>query len=170
MKRVHVLLCVTAAILGYIQSDERVFAKTQKDVFPKQFLGRWSGEGRSMGMDSKPMMTWESVLGDKFLRLYFRNEMKTAQGKVEIFEGPAYYHSTAEGKFRGSWFDSGGAAHPINAVFEDHTLKAEWGTTETQLGRTNYRLINPDLIEIVDSVRLKDGTWREFSRTLLKRM
>jgi len=141
----------------------------QADDFPNGLLGQWSGEGRSMGMDSKPRMTWERILADKFVHLHFRNEMKNAQGRIEVFEGHAYYKSAGGGRFTGNWFDSGGAAHPINAVFENSSLDSTWGTEQTQLGRTRYRLADSNSVEIIDTVKLKDGTWREFSRTLLRR-
>ena len=163
------LFLITAAMIVLIETGSNAGVRAQSPDFPTALLGQWSGEGKSMGMDSKPRMTWERVLGDKFVRLYFRNEMKNAQGKTEVFEGHAYYKSSGAGKFVGSWFDSGGAAHPISANFENMTLDATWGTEQTQLGRTRYRLVDPNSVEIIDTVRRPDGTWREFSRTLLKR-
>lgn len=164
---IRVLFLVTVALVVQDRNCDGVVA--QESDFPAALLGQWAGEGRSMGMHSRPKMTWERVLGEKFIRLHFRNEIKNAQGKTEIFEGHAYYKSIGAGKFIGSWFDSGGATHPIVAVFENMTLDATWGTEQTQLGRTHYRIVAPDLVEIIDTVRRPDGTWREFSRTMLKR-
>ncbi len=170
MKLARTSLRTMVLVLVFLPFGQSSMATSQTDDFPKHLLGQWSGEGRSMGMDSRPRMSWERVLADKFVHLHFRNEMKNAQGKTEVFEGHAYYKTIGAAKFSGNWFDSGGAAHPIRAVFENNVLTALWGTEETQMGRTIYRIVNDSSVEIVDSVRLNDGTWREFSRTLLKRI
>jgi hypothetical protein len=46
---------------------------------------------------------------------------------------------------------------------------AAWGTAETEVGETTYRLTAPDRTEVVDRVKSKDGTWREFGRCTLSR-
>jgi hypothetical protein len=169
-KIIRTLFLMAAVITVFVQIESNATAVAQSNDFPSALLGQWSGEGKSMGMESKPRMTWERVLGDKFVHLHFRNEMKNPQGKTEVFEGHAYYKSLGSGKFVGNWFDSSGAAHPISAVFENMTLDASWGTDQTQLGRTQYRMVDANRVEVVDTVRRPDGTWREFSRTLLRRL
>ncbi|MEP7270691.1 MAG: hypothetical protein ABI882_04270 [Acidobacteriota bacterium] len=166
MTRTRITICLLL-LITYSQLGNRVHA--QVSDFPSRLLGQWIGEGKTMGMDSRPTMRWERVLANKFVHLHFRNEIKNGQGKVEIFEGHAYYKATGGGNFSANWFDSGGAAHPIQAVFADNALTSKWGTEQTEMGITTYRLVDDNSVEIVDQVRRKDGTWREFSRTLLKR-
>lgn len=135
----------------------------------KVFIGTWQGEGKVMGLESKITMTWEEIWGGKFTKLLFRNEMKTKNGETQIFEGNAYYKNIDLNKYQGNWFDSGGEYHPIDADLIDNSLNSLWGTNETKLGRTIYRLIEKDKMEIVDSIKTKDGTWREFGRSVLNR-
>ena len=133
-----------------------------------RLLGNWRGEGKVMGMESRLQMKWERVLEGKFARLTFRNEMRGKDG-ARLFEGHAYYQAQPDGTYRGQWFDSGGEAHPINGKVEGDALIAEWGTKETKLGRTIYRLLAADAVEVVDSVLAKDGQWREFGRAKFRR-
>ena len=49
------------------------------------------------------------------------------------------------------------------------TLVAKWGTPETEVGETTYRLVSDHEMSVVDRVRQKDGTWREFGRSTLSR-
>jgi len=145
-------------------------SNTPQDDISSKLAGSWAGEGKAFGRPSRPEMKWELTLNGKFIKLNYKNQMKSSKGETQIFEGHGYYKSLGGGKYQGTWFDSQGAQHPIKATFEDNALTANWGTPETEEGRTVYRLTATDEIEVVDSVRKKDGTWQEFSRAKLKRM
>lgn len=134
-----------------------------------KLAGAWKGEGKAFGMSTRPVMIWEPALGGKFMKLTYRNEMMSAKGDVRVFEGHAYYKALGGGKYRATWFDSQGAVHPIEATFDGVTLTSNWGTRETEVGRTTYRLVNAGTIEVVDFVQTKDGTWKEFSRATLRK-
>ena len=160
----HSILCLVLLLL----TGQAVVTQGQNDI--GRLAGSWSGEGKAFGMPSRPEMKWELTLNGKFFKLNYKTEMKSAKGETRIFEGHGYYKSLGDGKYQGTWFDSQGAQHPIKATFEDNALTANWGTPETEEGRTVYRITATDEIEVVDSVRKKDGTWQEFSRAKLKRM
>ena len=66
-------------------------AYPQTDPVFKRLAGSWSGDGNALGMRATLRMTWDWVLGEKFLRLSLRNEMRAANGQVQVFEGHAYY-------------------------------------------------------------------------------
>lgn len=132
----------------------------------QNFIGSWKGEGKVTGLDSKVTMIWEPALGGQFVRLTFHNEMKDKNGKVQMFEGSAYYRPAGGEKFLGYWFDSGGEMHPIDAVFQENALRSTWGTRETKYGRTIYQLVENTKMEVTDSIMLKDGSWREFGRSV----
>ncbi len=136
--------------------------------FHERLLGDWRGTGKVMGAASQLHMQWEMALGGKFVRLTFHNEMTTASGK-QRFEGHAYYQSKSDGHYSGRWFDSSGDAHPINGIIEGDALIANWGTAETKEGRTIYRLLGAGKMEVIDSIRSKDGSWREFGRSTFVR-
>jgi hypothetical protein len=138
------------------------------DPILEKLVGRWTGQGRVMGRESKLTMEWDWVLGRRFVRLSFRNEMTDAEGRRSSFEGHAYYRPTGEGRYQGAWFDSGGETHPIAATSDGRELVASWGTPETKLGRTVYRLTEAG-VDVVDAIRAKDGTWKEFGRSTFRR-
>jgi hypothetical protein len=92
-----------------------------------------------------------------------------AAPKTRLFEGHAYYQALAGGGYRGTWMDNSGAIRPIVARREGEAMIAEWGTPETEVGETTYRLLGQDRMEVLDRVRQKDGSWRDFGRATLVR-
>jgi lipocalin len=144
--------------------------QAQTDTFLNRFQGEWQGEGKTMGMSASLHMKWEWVLGNKFVRLSLNNEMRGTSGAVQSFEGHAYYQSTGAGKYAATWFDSRGTTFPIKAHTEGEALIAFWGSPEQEEGKSTYRILESGQLEVVDSVRQKDGKWKEFGRFLVRRV
>ncbi|HVQ38763.1 MAG TPA: hypothetical protein VMS31_14595 [Pyrinomonadaceae bacterium] len=144
-------------------------AQPKPAPFLKRLIGTWQGEGKAFGMEARMQIKWEEVLGNKFVRLSLKNEMRTPTGQTQVFEGHAYYQSTAEGLYEAKWFDSRGTSFPIKGRVEDEALIAFWGTPEQEQGKSVYRLLGTGKLEVVDSVKQKDGSWREFGRFVLVR-
>jgi hypothetical protein len=140
----------------------------QSDSLFKRLHGSWSGEGKTLEMPATLRMTWEWVLGEKFLRLNLKNEMKTASGQVQLFEGHAYYQPS-EAKCEGTWFDSRGTSFPIKCRIEGQSLTAMWGGPGQENGKSVYSFLAGGKLEVVDSVKQKDGSWKEFGRFLMSR-
>jgi len=138
--------------------------QTTPDPLLARFAGQWSGEGTVLEMPATVRLTWEWTLDGRFLRLTFVNQM----GPSRRFEGHAYYRALGDGRYRGMWFDNSGMIRPIEASREGDSLIAKWGTADTELGETTYRLMD-DAMEIVDRVRGKDGSWRDFGRVVVRR-
>lgn len=63
------------------------------------------------------------------------------------------------------WFDNSGMFRPLDARRDGDALVSRWGTPETEEGETTYRLTSDSRMAIVDRVKSKDGTWREFGRS-----
>ncbi len=149
-------------------------AQSQGDAFLNRFNGTWQGDGKAFGMSARLQVKWE-WLGNKFLRLSLRNEMRGAGGQTQVFEGLAYYQAAAfnsptnEAKYEARWFDSRGVSFSIKAHIDGDALIALWGSPETEQGKSVYRIMEPGKMEVVDSVRQKDGTFREFGRFVVVR-
>lgn len=141
----------------------------QATVTPASFTGRWTGEGIILGQPSTVEMEWAPVLDGTFAKLTWVSRIGPAP-KTRRFEGHAYYRAGADGRVRATWFDSSGQVRPIEATAEATALVAAWGTPETEVGETTYRLAGADRVEVVDRVRAKDGSWREFGRSQLTRV
>ena len=142
--------------------------KAQSNIFEK-LSGNWKGTGVVSGMESEIEMKWEKVLAGKFYRLNFKNNMKGKNGNV-VFEGTAFYQFKTTAETFGNWFDSFGLIRPIKAVIETDKLSADWGNKETEEGKTIYHLLEANKLEVIDSVKTKDGTWREFGRSTFTRI
>ena len=138
--------------------------QTGSDPLLARLAGPWSGTGTVLNQPSKISLTWTWELGGQFLRLAFRNEMPKS-----AFEGHAYYRPTGDGRYRGMWFDNSGMFRPLEAHRDGDALVSKWGTAETEEGETTYRLTSDSRMEIVDRVKSKDGTWREFGRSVVTR-
>jgi hypothetical protein len=130
--------------------------------------GRWEGTGTILGLPSRVQMEWARALEARFVRLTFVSHIGP-EPKARRFEGHAYYQPAGEARYRATWFDSSGLARPIAATSAAGTLVAAWGTPDTEEGETTYRLTASDRLEVVDRVKSKDGTWREFGRSALSR-
>ena len=144
-------------------------ATTQPNQFLSRLEGSWQGDGKAFGMAANLQIKWEWVLNKKFFRLNLRNEMSTPSGQKQVFEGQAYYQATAADKYEAQWFDSRGVTFPIKAHLESDALIAMWGSPDKEEGKSTYRLVDASTLEVIDTVKQKDGTWREFGRATLKR-
>ena len=135
------------------------------DPMLSRLVGRWSGTGTVLNQPSRIEMSWSAELGGQFVRLTFRNEMPKS-----LFEGHAYYRALGEGRYRGMWFDSSGMFRPLEARSDGDALISKWGTPDTEEGETTYRLLPDGRMDVVDRVKGKDGTWRQFGQSgLMKR-
>jgi hypothetical protein len=147
-----------------------VVASAQQDNFLKRLQGDWEGDGTAMGGAARLRIKWEWVLDNKFLRLSLKSDMTARDGSKRTFEGQAYYRSAGVDKYVAHWFDSRGVTFPISATRDGNTLVASWGSAETEQGKSTYQLIDEATMEVVDSVKQKDGTFREFGKARLKRI
>ena len=136
-----------------------------RDAFLTRLAGDWRGEGTVLQARADVRLTWAWALDGQFMQLTFVNAMPKRR-----FEGHAYYRALGGGQYRGWWFDNSGMMRPIEAALDGDALVAKWGTPETEVGETAYRLTASGTMEVVDRVRGKDGQWREFGRTQLQRI
>ena len=160
--RIHKVSLVGIALLFLLPGA----VYPQSDNIFKRLNGSWRGEGKTLEMPATLRMSWEWVLGEKFLRLSLKNEMRAASGNVQLFEGHAYYQPS-EGKCEGTWFDSRGMSFPIKCTVEGQSLTAMWGATGQENGKSVYRILADGKLEVIDSVKQKDGTWKEFGRFVM---
>jgi hypothetical protein len=158
MKRLLPLIALFASV--------SVYANQQSNQFLSRLEGNWQGNGKTLGMAANLQLKWEWVLNKKFLRLTLKNEMSTPNGQKQVFEGQAYYHASAA---EAHWFDSRGIMFPIKAQIEGDALVSMWGSPDKEEGKSRYRLIDANTLEVIDTVKQKDGTWREFGKATLKR-
>ncbi len=163
--RATVFALLFASLLLFLPS----LASSQSEPFLNRFRGSWKGDGKAFGMPAHLHLDWEWVLGNKFLRLNLKNTMQAPNGQARVFEGHAYYQSLGKSKYEGRWFDSRGVYFPIKAEAVGDALIGLWGTPEQEEGKSTYRIIEPGKMEVIDSVKQKDGTWKDFGRWVVVR-
>jgi hypothetical protein len=142
-----------------------IVAQAAADSFLGSLEGRWGGEGTVLGRPSVIEMQWTWILDRQFVELTFRNDMGGAS--PTRFEGRAFYRALGDGRYRGFWVDNSGAVRPIDARRDGNALVASWGTPETEVGETTYRLLDGGRLEVTDRVRQRDGSWRTFGQSVL---
>ncbi|MEZ5288617.1 MAG: hypothetical protein R2712_28180 [Vicinamibacterales bacterium] len=130
--------------------------------------GRWEGDGMVLGQPSRLVLDWSWTLDGQFLALDFRNDMG-AGADQRRFEARAFYRPTDGGGYRGTWVDNTGAIRPIEGRNDGGALVARWGTPDTEVGETTYRVLDDGRLEVVDRVRQADGRWRTFGRSVLRK-
>jgi hypothetical protein len=168
MKR-HLIFCALSWLALMALPPLAVHADEPSDNFLNRLSGVWKAEGMAFGMEAKFHMQWAWVLQNRFIQLSYKIEMRGKDGQPRIFEGTAFYKPGASGKYEGTWFDSQRSIHPIEATADSAALTSFWGKPETEQGKSVYRLLDENRIEVVDAVRAKDGSWREFSRNTFAR-
>jgi hypothetical protein len=171
-----VLLVMVGLIAGRTTAAQPPSTPPPPDPMLTFMTGRWEGTGTILGQPARVELDWRSVLGDRFARLTWVSHIGAA-AKSQRFEGHAYYQQTPSPPYRGTWFDSSGMVRPITAAIDrpplgvyPFALVAAWGTPDTEQGETTYRRLSPDQLEVVDRVLGKNGTWREFGRSSLRRV
>jgi len=131
-------------------------------------LGSWRGEGELFGRSAAFRMDWESVLSGRFLRLTFENGFQNGDAVKPVLRAQAYYRILPDDQFEGTWFDSREKTQPLQGSADATSLTIHWGTPETEEGRTVYRLVDSDSVEVEDFVQ-KDGEWRVFAHATYRR-
>lgn len=147
-----------------------LFAFAPADPFLDRLQGEWTGNGTAFGLTAQVQTKWESVLDGKFVRLSLSYTTKTNSGVEQTFAGHGYYQAKGEGVYEGYWFDTQGNQYPIKAKLERDSLTALWGIPGKIEGKSVYSLTDSDKSFVVnDSLKQKDGSWKDFSRFELKR-
>jgi hypothetical protein len=121
--------------------------------------GSWHGQGRRSGESLAATLDVQPALGGAFIELRYRSG---------DFEGRALYRRDGE-RWRAHWFDNRGLSFPIDARVSGRSMTSDWGSAESERGRTVYSLRDDGRLEVADSVRLGDGSYRTFATHLLER-
>jgi hypothetical protein len=122
--------------------------------------GTWRGAGTMFGNASEASLEVRPALDGRFLELRYH---------AGRFEGRAFYRPLGEGRWQAQWFDNRGITFGIEAVAGERILTSDWGSAETERGRTIYRLLVDGRLEVTDMVAARDGSTREFARHVLQK-
>lgn len=164
MRRARLVLLVASLLpLGGTGVSAQAVAKDPLAALDR-FQGAWAGPGTLHGSKTRLELSVERALGGRFVRLQHRN-VAEIPGRTMEFEGLALYRASASG-FAATWFDSFGHVYPVTARLDGGTLRALWGTADTEQGLTVYRLTAPSTLEVADSVE-RAGVYQEFGRAIL---
>jgi hypothetical protein len=164
VRRLRLALLATALLpLGGSPASAQAVASDPLAVLDR-FQGAWAGPGTLHGSKTRLELRVDRALGKRFVRLQHKHVVEMP-GRAMEFEGLALYRASASG-FAATWFDSFGHVYPVTATLDGDTLRAEWGTGDTEQGLTMYRPTAPSTLEVTDSVK-KAGVYQEFGRATL---
>lgn len=131
--------------------------------------GDWSGPGNLSGSETRVSQSWRPALNGAFTNIEHKIWMTTEEGLELVFEGTGYYRELPDQSLTGVWVASNGRILPLLATVEANTMTARWGNSETESGKTVYRLLADGRLSAVDAVVDADGTLREFGSAILTR-
>lgn len=115
----------------------------------KAFIGDWEGNGILYNQDASFTMKWESVLNEQFFRLNFKNRLNSGAFQMHAY---GYYKLKADSSITGHWFDSRGVSFSLVGHITENSLTINWGTPETEQGRTEYILTSLNGIKVSDFI------------------
>lgn len=119
--------------------------------------GTWAGPGTLFGRPAAFTMRWDAADGLATLR--FTNALVDADGtETPVMSAVAVYR--IDGGAEGVWLDSRGERVELAWTVADGALVVDWRAS-TESGRTTYRPMGGDRVEVVDEVAADDG-WRVF--------
>lgn len=160
-------LVLTVAFLPLLlPSDVSRSVPVVPEVIP-HLIGEWEGKGELFGQPATFSMAWEWELDQRFVRLTFENRLVENGQARTVLQAVAHYRVTESDSLYGNWFDTRGEILELKATATDSTLVTQW-FTETEQGRTTYRVVGEDSLEVVDEVLGSDG-WRPFGKASYRR-
>ena len=150
---VSVFALTTFAVLAFVRHAD---AKEPRPGAPTEYIetlhGEWTGEAKLMANPVHTTLRWTSVLSGKFTRLELEHRAGGAEGAV-IFAGHSYVANKPGPETSGTWFDSSGTVRPQAVRVDDGALIVDWGTAETEEGRSVYKLVEGDKLQVEDWVK-----------------
>ena len=152
------------AIAALVLATSPLAAQERATIF-EQLGGQWRGEGTLMGRAARFEMGWEPRGG--LAVLTFENGFLDPSGQtMPVLQAAAVYRTSRQSP-EAVWLDSRGVRIEIRWMATDSTLVASWSAPR-EVGRTTYRIISSEEIEVVDEVE-SDGTRRPFATARYRR-
>lgn len=154
-----------ALALASALAPSALAAQSAAPVFDR-LAGEWRGEGTLMGRSAEFTMTWTPH--GELATLVFSNAFPDSTGALTpVLEAVAAYRTVRETP-EAVWLDSRGVRIEIAwQATDDSTLVADW-SAPNESGRTSYRVVGPDAVEVTDEV-LTDEGWRIFATARYRR-
>lgn len=155
-----------AKLFGIVALFAAVFfssASAMADGFFMGVEGKWHSSEPAFGMPAETTLGFQSTLAGKFIRLNYKIEMTLPSGELSLFEGEALYPAKSDTLIKAFWVDNTGNMHPIRAEISHGRLLADWGTPETEVGRTEYKILEDGNLSVTDWV-LREGQYEIFNQ------
>jgi hypothetical protein len=159
MNRSFSILAAALALAGPLG------AQTGPVIF-QRLHGEWQGTGTLLGRSAQFEMRWDN--GRAFATLIFANAFHDSAGTVTPVLSAGAVYRTSSGSTDAVWFDSRGIRIEIRWEATDSVLVSNW-TAPAESGRTTYRVMSADQVEVLDEVRSAAG-WRTFGSARYERV
>ncbi len=121
------------------------------------FLGDWASACDAWGVRAYCSSKWSRGLHDTHLVQDYKIVREDDGALIFMGRGVYQFEGTA---VRGAWEGSNGAIHEIIGVFDENALSVVWGAPETEIGRSEYKIVEGQLL-VSDFVLTSTG-WRKF--------
>ncbi len=122
-------------------------------------VGTWQGSGTVMGMSYTETITWEWVLGHRWVKVTANSSFAMPDGTLD-YSCDYYQQPGADGTWTGHMFDSMGSTDTFTGVLEGSTFTAEWDDPVEGPGRI-VMTRDGDTLNSVLYHGAEDGSWNE---------
>lgn len=140
-------------------------AQTEQSIF-ERLEGVWTATGNSFGQQAQSKMVWSKTLNGKFYRIDY--SILFDPSGTNAFTGIGHYKFSTEPKVTGYWVDNGGDLHPLSAATDADRLLTIWGKAGSKMGRTEYRLLPDDSLQVTDWQLTTEG-WKMFNQAVFQK-
>lgn len=157
-----VVAIVVGSVVTAVGTAAPVFGQDVREPAPIFDLlqGEWEGRGILMGRDGEFTLSWDHR--GRYAVLSFSNAFVDTGGAVTPVLTSAAVYRTSPAHGDAVWLDSRGVRIEIRWEADDSTLLSHW-TAPTEEGRTTYRILADERLEVTDEV-VGDQGLRVFAR------
>ena len=143
-----------------------IYKKSHTASFEKRITGFWVSKTPT----AEATMKWERDLQNRFLVMTYRLDAHPAAAPAEMFEGKAFYKNTGKADcFSAEWMDSTGDVFTVNGHYNGLEFITLWGIPEMQKGKSVYRFLDDQTIELADWRVDAKGGWSLFNRYVFRK-
>ena len=112
------------------------------------------------GMQATCSSIWSQGLHPTHFKQHY--QIRAPETGARFFEGIGTYRIAADGSVDGVWADSNGNIHPLDGTWDGRHLRINWGTPETEQGRSEYHFDPYEGLRTTDWVLGEDNQWHQF--------
>jgi len=149
-------------------TDSNYLTPTTADLFLVKLMGQWNAKGKVLNVPAEISLRAEPDLQFQYLKFIYHVDMHPNDSTIKVFERTSVYRPAEKDHYKGTWYDTDGGIAIVTPSIQNNSLTAEWGIGTTSSGKTIYRFVDDNTLEITELIK-QNGTWKEVDKNILQR-